>query len=145
MESWTNVWRNGLAPLLSTESLEALRLALVQDDPRLIQGATTTPPPLQCVQDWPVEAACALGYCGWQGDGLETVAEVEEFFARMCFEIDQQLGEPAACRWFLNWFDDTPREQMRRELLVEVQRSLAERLTDEAKDQPESNGGTAAA
>lgn len=145
MESWTNVWRKGLAPLLSTPSLEALRLALVQDDARLIQGATTTPPPLQCVQDWPVEAACALGYCGWQGDGLETVAEVEEFFARMCFEIDQQLGEPAACRWFLNWFDDTPREQMRRELLVEVQRSLAERLTDEADDQPKSNGGTAAA
>jgi hypothetical protein len=145
MESWTNVWRKGLAPLLSTESLEALRQALVNDDPRLIQGATTTPPPLQCVQDWPVEAACALGYCGWQGDGLETVAEVEEFFARMCFEIDQQLGEPAACRWFLNWFDDTPREQMRRELLVEVQRSLAERLSEEAQHEPESNNGTAAA
>jgi len=145
MESWTNVWRNGLTPLLSTESLEALRLALAQDDPRLIQGATTSPPPLQCVQDWPVEAACVLGYCGWQGDGLETVAEVEEFFARMCFEIDQRLGEPAACRWFLNWFDDTPREQMRKELLVEVQRSLAQRLTDQDEETPESNGGTAAA
>ena len=131
MESWRNVWRQGLATLLSTESLEALREALASDDPRLLQGATTTPPPLQCVQDWPVEAACALGYCGWQGDGLETVAEVEEFFARMCFEIDQRLGEPAACRWFLNWFDDTPREQMRRELLVEVQRSLAQRLSAE--------------
>ena len=73
-----------------------------------------------CVQDWPVEAACALGYCGWQGDGLETVGEVEEFFARACFEADQRLGEPAACRWFLNWFDDTPRDEMRRELLAEV-------------------------
>ena len=145
MESWTNVWRKGLAPLLSTQSLEALRSALAQDDPRLLQGATTTPPPLQCVQDWPVEAACVLGYCGWQGDGLETVAEVEEYFARMCFEADQLLGEPAACRWFLNWFDDTPREQMRKELLAEVQRSLAERLSDEAEEQPTSNGDTAAA
>jgi hypothetical protein len=44
-----------------------------------------------------------VGYCAWQGDGLETVAEVEEFFARVCFEADQVLGEPAACRWFLNW------------------------------------------
>ncbi len=130
MESWRNTWRKGVAPLLSTESLEALRQALANDDPHLLQGATTTPPPLQCVQDWPVEAACALGYCGWKGDGLETVAEVEEFFARMCFEIDQQMGEPAACRWFLNWFDDTPREEMRRELLVEVQRSLAQRLSE---------------
>src|SRR6266536_5035534 len=128
MESWRNTWRKGVAPLLSTESLDSLRAGLVNDDARLLQGATTTPPPLQCVQDWPVEAACALGYCGWQGDRLETVAEVEEFFARMCFEIDQLLGEPAACRWFLNWFDDTPRDEMRRELLVEVQRILAERL-----------------
>ncbi len=143
MESWKNVWRKGVVTLLSLESLEALRLALASDDPRLLQGATTTPPPLQCVQDWPVEAACALGYCGWQGDGLETVAEVEEFFARMCFEIDQQMGEPAACRWFLNWFDDTPREEMRRELLVEVQRSLAERLS--AEDGEKQNDETAAA
>src|SRR5437763_9030928 len=132
MESWRNVWRTGVATLLSTESLESLREALATDDPRLLQGSTTTPPPLQCVQDWPVEAACALGYCGWIGDGLETVAEVEEFFARMCFEIDQQMGEPAACRWFLNWFDDTPRQEMRRELLIEVQRTLAERLSADA-------------
>src|SRR5450631_3726575 len=127
MESWRKVWREGLAPLLSTAALEALRQALVVDDARLLQGATTTPPPLQCVQDWPVEGACALGYCGWQGDGLETVAEVEEFFARMCFEIDQRLGEPAGCRWFLNWFDETPRDEMRRLLLVEVSRALTER------------------
>src|SRR5947199_2156696 len=129
MESWRNEWRKGVVPLLSTESLEALRQALVDDDPRLLQGATTTPPPLQCVQDWPVEAACALGFCGWQGDDLESVAEVEEFFAQVCFEADQRLGEPAACRWFLNWFDDTPREEMRTLLLAEVSRTLAERFT----------------
>jgi hypothetical protein len=145
MESWRNVWRKGVAPLLSTESLVALREALERDDPRLVQGATTTPPPLQCVQDWPVEAACALGYCGWQGDGLETVAEVEEFFARMCFEIDQQMGEPAACRWFLNWFDDTPRDEMRRELLVEVQRELARRFSEDSVTGEASNDETAAA
>jgi hypothetical protein len=132
MDSWRKVWREGLAPLLSTASLEALRRALVTDDSRLLQGATTTPPPLQCVQDWPVEAACALGYCGWQGEGLETVGEVEEFFARMCFEIDQRMGEPAACRWLLNWFDETPREEMRQLLVGEVNRSLADRLTGAA-------------
>jgi hypothetical protein len=129
--------------LLSTESLEVLRRGLRDDDPRLVQGATTTPPPLQCVQDWPVEGACALGYCGWLGDGLETVGEVEEYFARMCFEIDQRLGEPAGCRWFLNWFDETPREEVRQELLAEVERALARRhsdavpgLDDEAGDDP---------
>lgn len=130
MESWRKVWREGLAPLLPTKGLEALARALTDDDPRLLQGATTTPPPLQCVQDWPVEAACGVGFCGWQGQELESVAEVEEFFAGVCFEVDQRLGEPAACRWFLNWFDETPREEMRRQLLGEVSRTLSQRLAD---------------
>src|SRR5262249_26906399 len=145
MESWRKVWREGLEPLLSTPALETLRKALVTDDRRLLQGATPTPPPLQCVQDWPVEAACALGYCGWQGEGLETVAEVEEFFARMCFEIDQRLGEPAGCRWFLNWFDETPRDEMREQLLAEVTHALAQRRSAEDSDAAETDGETAAA
>lgn len=129
MESWRKVWREGVAPQLSNNALEALYKALKDNDPRLIQEQTTSPPPLIHVQDWPVEAACALGFCGWQGEKLETVAEVEEYFARMCFEIDQRLGEPAACRWFLNWFDETPREQMRMGLLAEVEQSITERKT----------------
>jgi hypothetical protein len=146
MESWRKVWRDGVAPVLSSQALEALRRALVEDDAKLLQGSTTTPPPLQCVQDWPVEAACALGYCGWRGEGLETVAEVEEFFARMCFEIDQRLGEPAGCRWFLNWFDETPREEMRRLLLAEVNRSLAQRQpAPDDLDEANSDDETAAA
>lgn len=124
-QSWKEVWRKGIGPLLNRKELEALRDALVNDDPRLIQGATTTPPPLQYVQDWPTEAACALGYCGWQGDGLTLVKDVEEFFARKCWETDQALGEPAAIRWFLNTYDDWPRDEMRREMIIEVQRSLA--------------------
>jgi hypothetical protein len=145
MEGWQKVWREGVTPLLSTAALEALRQALMHDDARLLQGATTSPPPLQCVQDWPVEAACALGFCGWQGEKLETVAEVEEYFARMCFEIDQRLGEPAACRWFLNWFDETPREQMREQLLAEVNRSLAQRRSADEDVTVESDSETAAA
>ena len=128
MESWRLVWRDGFVPVISTTGLMALRDALLSDDPRLTQGSTTTPPPLMCVQEWPVEAACALGFCGWQGDDLHTVGEVEEHFAKCCFEADQRLGEPAACRWFLNWFDDTPRAEMCRELLAEVELALADRF-----------------
>ena len=145
MESWRKVWRDGLAPLISTEGLEALRTALAKDDARLLQGATTTPPPLQCVQDWPVEAACALGYCGWQGEGLESVAEVEEYFARLCFEVDQRLGEPAACRWFLNWFDETPRDEMRSLLSAEVNRTLAQRRAGTEAEAAGTSEETAAA
>jgi hypothetical protein len=145
MESWRKVWREGLVNQISTSGLKALRRALLNDDARLLQGATTSPPPLQCVQDWPVEAACGLGYCGWQGDGLQTVAEVEEFFARTCFEADQRLGEPAACRWFLNWFDETPREEMRQQLLAEVNRSLAQRLSEDTTVSAHTTDDTEAA
>jgi hypothetical protein len=134
MESWRKVWREGLAPQISMAALVALRGGLMNDDPRLIQGATTTPPPLECVQDWEVEAACVLGYCGWQADDLQTVAEVEEFFAQACYEADQRLGEPGVCRWFLNWYDDTPRDEMRRLLLAEVNRTLAQRNADNDAD-----------
>lgn len=129
MESWRLVWRDGFAPVLSTVGLEALRDALERDDPRVTQGSTTTPPPLMCVAEWPVEAACPIGYAGWQGDGLGTVGEVEGHFARCCFEADQRLGEPAACRWFNNWWDDAPRPEARRELLAEVGLALAGRVT----------------
>jgi hypothetical protein len=120
LESWRQVWRIGFAPQISDSGLAELAKALETDNPALGQGFTTTPPPLMYVQDWPVEAACALGYCGWKGDELQTVGEVEEYFAMKCFDADQALGEPAACRWFLNWFDDTPRGEMRRELFAEV-------------------------
>lgn len=127
LPSWKKVWRQGVEPLLSTEGLLALQRALVEDDSRLIQKATTTPPPLMCMQGWPVEAACALGYCGWQGDGLSLVGELEEFFARMCYEIDVRLGESAGCRWFLNAYDEMPRDRMRASLLIEVGLALRNR------------------
>lgn len=127
MESWRLVWREGFGKVLPTKGLIALREALITDDPKLTQGSTTTPPPLMCVQDWPVEAACALGYCGWKGEEVDKVGEVEEFFAKYCYLADQLLGEPAACRWFLSWFDDCPRAEVFRELLAEVNLTLEER------------------
>ncbi len=122
------VWRKGVAPFLSTPGLEALAHALETDDARLLQGATTSPPPLACVADFPVEAACLIGFCGWQDDGLKTVAEVEEFFAKACFDVDTAIDEPAGCRHLLNWFDETPRDEMRADLLPEVRRTLNERV-----------------
>ncbi len=127
MESWRLVWRDGFAPALSTRGLEALRDALRDDDPRLIQRGTSLPTADAGPGGAEVEAACALGFCGWHADSLVTVDEVGEFFARACFEADQRLGEPAACRWFLSWFDGTPRDEMRRELLAEVERALGDR------------------
>jgi len=127
MESWKIVWRDGFSHCFTREQLTALATGLRNDDAKLLQGATTMPPPLMCVQDWPVEGACVLGYAYWKASADPSsvlVGEVEEWFARCCFDADQRLGEPAACRWFLNWFDDTPRDRMRLELLEEVERSI---------------------
>lgn len=120
MESWRLVWRDGFAKHMSDSALSALAKGLEADDPAILQGATTAPPPLMCVQDWPVEGADPIGYGGWKGDGLETVGEVEEYFAKMCFNADTSLGESAACRWFLNWWDDTDRQTVRVQMMAEV-------------------------
>lgn len=136
MESWRLVWRTGFAPGLSKAALTALARGLREDDPRLVQGATTTPPPLMCVQDWPVEAADAIGFCGWQGEGLATVGDVEQFFAKACFESDERMKEMAACRWFLDWWDETPRGEVRRKLLEEVELSLSGRGEHRETDAP---------
>jgi hypothetical protein len=68
-----------------------------------------------------------LGFCGWQGEGLGTVGEVEEYFARVCYEADCNLGEAGAVRYFINWYDETPRDEMRRNLLAEVNTESATR------------------
>jgi hypothetical protein len=125
MTAWQRSFR-AIAHELPTAGLEALRLALAADDPRLIQGATTSPPPLECVKDWPIEAACPIAFACWQGSGLETVGEVEEAFARVLYAADCALGEQGA-RWLLNAVDDWPRDVMRRELLAEVAAELARR------------------
>lgn len=127
MHGWREVWHRGFAPLLSAAELAALAAGLEADDPALIQGATTSPPPLMRVQDWPLEGADAIGYARWKAGGADTVGEAEEFFARSCFECDQLLGEPGGCRWFLNFWDEAPRAELFAEMLTEVRAVLAGR------------------
>lgn len=129
-DAWRKVFREGLAPLLSGQSLVALEAALEADDPRLLQGYTTDPPAWSGATDWPVGSACLIGFCGL-ADGLVTVGEVQDYFAQSCYEIDQRCGEPAACRWLLNWYDEMPRDEMRPALLAEV-RLESERRKGEA-------------
>lgn len=111
MDLWEKVLRDGFLPAMSRPAVESLLEACRTDDPRLTQGSTTTPPPLMCVQNEQCQGACAVGFGGWQGEGHETVGDVEEYFARLCYECDKNIGEQAACRHFLTWFDDTPRAE----------------------------------
>lgn len=127
LSAWQFTWRHGIAPQLSTAGLEALASALEKDDPRLIQLATTQPPPLESLADQEVTAADPIGFCGWQGDGLTTVGEIEHFFAWVCFETEKAMGEPAAARYWLNWWDGHPRAEVFPLMLAEVLGNLAKR------------------
>lgn len=117
------------APVLSHHALDALRRGLEVDDERILQGATTIPPPLQCVADFPVEAGDLLVFAYWQGDcgGVCTVGEAEAQFTYYCTAIDGGMGEGAGCRHLLHWFDEAPREDMRTQLLAAVRAEQARR------------------
>ena len=75
-----------------------------------------------------VERACALAFCEWQGKGLRTVQAV-----RIAFDwLHESVCRRHDPRGFLRWFDDTPREEMRRDLLAEVERELTRRAESPA-------------
>ncbi len=126
METWKTVWRQGIAPQCTDEQLQALSLALECDYPELIQGATCEPVPMLCNYDLLCQCACPISFLGWK-TGMETVGEVEAFFQRTTFAAAIALGEQEAVRWLINWWDESPRETARNDLLAEVQASLAER------------------
>lgn len=129
LEPWRRVWREGFVPQFSRGDLLCLLEALEEDDPRLIQGGLTNPPMMQCISDWPPEAACALGYIGWKSQGNRTVEEVERWFGLRCFYADRGLRWDglASCD-FLHFFDDTPRDLMRHQLAAEIRYNLHERF-----------------
>jgi hypothetical protein len=140
LAAWQYSFRNGFAPNLSDAELQVIRAALIEDEPRLCQGATTVPPPMQCVLDWDCEGGCVIAYAGWQ-TGRRSVREVEEFFAGVCGKADAALGEAGGVRYFLNWFDQMPRDVMRLQLLQEIARELDRRAVAASDDAPLADHG----
>jgi hypothetical protein len=126
-EPWQRAWRNGFAPQLDCEALEAVRLGLLRGDACLLQGATSSPPAVEVFFADRLEACCILSFGFWQTGRLSKVADLESHYKQLCVAADDALGEPGACGAFLNWYDQTPREVMRRALLREVNRLLNRR------------------
>lgn len=150
------VFLEGFAPQWPDSALASLLAGLEADDHRMSQGSTTTPPPLMSVADWPTEAGCLVCYVGmcsglvpgvdvnslhgvpadarWvRPDGstvFYSVGAVEEFFATACFDADNRMGEPGACRHLLNFWDDTPRDEARRTVAAWIRRAQVTRAAD---------------
>lgn len=127
IEPWRRVWRDGLGPQFSPTSLVILRGGLLQDDPRLLQRATAHPEPSPLFSADAIEGCCALGFGAWQSGALQRIGDLATFFNHLCSTADDRLGELAGCRYFLDWYDQTPRPVMRHELLGEVNRLLNDR------------------
>ena len=128
MTQWEEVFTKGFAPIMSDKELECLRDALINDSIELLQGQTTSPDLLDCIQYWPCKGACAIAYAGWKGQNLNLLKEVEEYFSKLCFECDKFFDEPAICRHFLNWFDDTARSEVKSQLVPTINRILNDRF-----------------
>ncbi len=132
MERWRRAWRNGFSRQLSTSGLLALREALANDDPRLIQGPHTLPRH-HCVRDsecWPicpvkVEAACIICFAGWMGEWMSFVGDVRDYYENV-FETSDWDADAYA---FISWYDRAPRARMLKVMLAEVELALAERAS----------------
>jgi hypothetical protein len=124
--SWRTVFHRGIVPHLPPAALLDLRDALSIGDPAaMLQGATTSPPPLLPLYNFPVTAANPLVYAVMRAPGLKTVREADEAFTRFCRHVESTLDE-AATRIFFDFWHDTPLETAREELLDEVEVALAE-------------------
>jgi len=138
LEAWRRAFRVGIAPQLTRKGLQGLAKALAQNDARLLQGATTSPPPLQGLAAEPVQKCCPLCFALLDGKAPDAVSvgEMEFLFAAACWETDKLLGEPGAFRYFLNAVDEWTREQLIANLLPEVRRELVLRHSLELENTP---------
>lgn len=128
LRPWQAAFRVGIAPQLSTDGLQALADALERDNPQLIQCVSSQPVPTNsgATDDWPVNAACAVNFPGWQGDGLATVGELEVHYSRTIRGCHERAGK-RAFEDFLAWYDAADRDVMRELLLDEVREELYRR------------------
>jgi hypothetical protein len=128
LTTWRRVWRDGIAPQLTTKGLQGLKAALVRNDPRLITGAICYPPPLLCMQHQPVQQCCPLSWALLEGHLPEAVSvgPLEQRFAECCWTACERLGEPGAIRYFLNAVDEWSRDELRQNLLPEVDWALTQ-------------------
>lgn len=124
---WKDVFRRGLAPQLTSDELETLLTALVNNDPDLIQGKTVEPCGAGVKGDEKPKAGCMIGYIIWKCRGANEVRDVQNEFACICCGIDVRLAVLSVNRYLLNFFDETPRDKMRPQLIEEIELELERR------------------
>lgn len=115
IESWRRVWRDGFVPsfvdVLGKEraalGVQLLHRALKGRDPAVRQGVTTFPGGSADLEGCSPEV-----YVAW----VSTVSSSPKWscqagdamFGALCVSCDGRVGMERACRFFMNWWDETP-------------------------------------
>jgi len=132
------VFEKGFAPQFSTETLILFQYALEENSDKIVQGSTTVPAPSLALSDWPCQSACAIGSLAWEQqygweDGV-TVSEIDEAFIASAMKCDALMNEQAACRYFLNWFDEGDRATVFAELSKWIDDIITERRKAQTRE-----------
>lgn len=132
--AWQRAFRDGIAPNLSDNELACLAEGIRNKDERIVNGCGIVPEPSPMNSAKTPTHADPVNYAIWVGNkDVQTVGDLEERSARVMFEADQILGQPAAVRYLLNWIDDNPLETTMPQLLAlveEIIRARAGALTE---------------
>jgi hypothetical protein len=102
---WRETLTSGILPALPLAGVEALLLALEEDDPRLLRLAEVEPPALPACGDWPAVAADPVAFACWHGLGLVTARQVSDAWSEALYQCSLRLKSPAASAPFLDWWD----------------------------------------
>lgn len=115
-------WRKYVSPRLSNDQLYSLAIALATNSPQLIQTGTTSPPPLQVLDDYEVKGCCPIAFTFWDG-GKGECRTVREVFTK----FNDFVGWSFEIARFMAWWDDGDRDTVFRELEAEVSDELKRR------------------
>lgn len=123
--AWQVVWRTGISPCLSVESLAALERGLAANDPAILRGKSFTPEFTATNLALDLTATDPVLYGQWKTGGIKTVEEADTALQSISFESDMSVGMPASLRPFFNWWD----EQTGKEKAAKANRDLWEEVT----------------
>ena len=123
MESWKKSFAH-IADVCGVPALQVLRTAVSENYCSLIQGTTVAYEPATNPGDRTVCGACAVGYMYWKADDMDFADDVEEAVAATFSEVAKKAGWDRAPDLFTNWYDETPRDEMRRELLPVIDANI---------------------
>lgn len=123
-EATRRVFHEGFVPLLKDEELWVLKGWLTMAPERFKQGYTLYPVPTPAEEPYMMpDCGCLITNIG-RINMLKYADELYEYFARMCYNIDQNMGEPSAVRYLLNWYDDSPWEDVKNGSIEELEAAL---------------------